>query len=167
MIPSQIKRSRRRPGERIKHDRTLGRSNYNLDEDRLIRTNAKFVGLSLGKASLLYSRTKYDRSPAIRSYISKEEHPTIINEELSVSEIELMYKIKDFEDSYDIPLKVINPRVYEKVIRVLVETTKERLVKVRRARHTPGVLNYVRYLDSLPRNRTMSFTDELYAGLPY
>jgi hypothetical protein len=162
-----LKRPRRRPGERAYTSRVLGRGGYNLDEDKLIRTNAKFNGFSLGKSSLLYSRTTYNRSPAIRSYISKEEHPTIINDELSVSEIELMYKIKDYEDGYDIPLKVINPRVYEKVIRVLVESTKERLVKVRRARHTPGVLNYVRYLDSLPRNRTMSLTDELYAGLPY
>jgi hypothetical protein len=162
-----LKRPRRRPGERAYTSRVLGRGGYNLDEDKLIRTNAKFNGFSLGKSSLIYSRTAYDRSPAIRSYISKEEHPTIINEELSVAEIELLFRIKDYEDGYDIPLKVINPRVYDKVIRVLVEATKERLIKVRRARHTPGVLNYVRYLDVLPRNRTMALTDELYAGLPY
>lgn len=162
-----VKRPRRRPGERAYTSKVLGRGGYNLDEDKLIRTNAKFNGFSLGKSSLLYSRTVYDRSPAIRSYISKHEHPTIINDELSLSEVELIFKIKDYEDGYDIPLKVFNPRVYEKVIRVLVEATKERLIKVRRARHTPGVLNYVRYLETLPRNRPMVLSEELYTGIPY
>jgi hypothetical protein len=157
---------RRRPGERASASNTQGRSAYNLAEDKRIRANAKFAGVSLGGAIANSKMTTFDRSPKVISYLAKDEHPVTLDDQLTQYEIELIFKLKDYEEGYDIPLKVANPSLYRKVRELVAGLTKDRLSRARRAKPSMEFMLYAKHLAQQPRYRELS-VDEPGLTFPY
>jgi hypothetical protein len=158
---------RRRPGQRAVASKAVGRSVYDVELDKQIRARAKFEQLSLGQAASRYGGRCRVCVPVVRSYIAKEEHPTILNEELSNEELEIILSLKDYELNRSTPLKLANPVLFMKVEQMVRTIAEERLAKARRARHTPHVLAYAKYLENLPRYQTFVLSGELAESIPY
>jgi hypothetical protein len=103
----------------------------------------------------------------VMTYIAKDEHPTFVNDELSNEELEIIFSLKDYSEGRSTSLKLANPALHRKIEQMLVSIAEERLAKARRARHTPHVLDYARYLENLPRYRPLMFASELAENVPY
>lgn len=158
---------RKRPGQRATASKAADSSVYDVELDRRIRARAKFEGISLGQAGSKYgSNCKLD-VPVVRTYIAKDEHPTLINDEISNEELAIIFNLKDYSEHRPTSLKLANPLLHRKIEQMLVSIAEERLAKARRARHTPHVLAYSRYLENLPRYKSLPLTDELAESLPY
>lgn len=158
---------RRRPGQRAAASKAAYSRGYDFDLDRLIRARAKFEGLSLGQASIKYGNNCKLAVPVIRSYIAKDEHPTLVNDELTNEELEIIFSLKGYSEGRSTSLKLANPSLHRKIEQMLVSMAVERLAKARRARHTPYVLEHARYLASLPRYKPLMVDGELPTCLPY
>ena len=159
--------SRKRPGQRATASKAAGSSAYDIELDRQIRARAKFEAISLGQAGSKYGSNCKSGVPVVRTYIAKDEHPTIINDELSNEELKIIFNLKDYSEGRSTLLKLANPLLHRKIEQMLVSIAEERLAKARRARHTPHVLDYARYLENLPRYKPLMFTGELAESIPY
>ena len=158
---------RRRPGQRAIASKAANSSVYDVELDRQIRARAKFEGISLGQAASKYGSNCKLCVPVVRTYIAKDEHSTIINDELSNEELKIIFNIEDYSEGRSTSLKLANPLLHRKIEQMLVSIAEERLAKARRARHTPHVLAYSKFLESLPRYKSLPFTGELAESIPY
>jgi len=158
---------RRRPGQRAIASKAANSSVYDVELDRQIRARAKFEGISLGQAASKYGSNCKLGIPVVKTYIAKDEHSTIVNDELSDEELTIIFNIEDCSEGRSTSLKLANPLLHRKIEQMLVSIAEERLVKARRARHTSHVLGYARYLESLPKYKPLIFTGELAECIPY
>lgn len=159
--------SRKRPGQRAIASKAADSSGYDVELDRQIRARAKFEALSLGQAAIRYGGGCKLRVPVVRSYIAKDEHPTLVNEELTNEELEIIFRLKDYSEGRSTSLKIANPTLHQKIEEMLLSIAEERLAKARRARHTPNMLACARYLESLPRYTPLMLSGELAESIPY
>jgi hypothetical protein len=158
---------RRRPGQRAIASKAADTNAYDIALDKLIRARAKFEGLSLGQAASKYGGNCRLRVPVVRSYIAKDEHPTLVNDELTNEELEIIFNLKDYSEGRSTSLKLANPVLHSKVEQLLLTVAEDRLAKARRARHTPGVLAYARHLAAVPRYMPLVVDGDLPAYVPY
>jgi hypothetical protein len=147
-----VARGRKRPGQRAIASKAAGSSVYDVELDRQIRARAKFEAISLGQAASKYGGNCKLRIPVIKTYIAKDVHPTIINDELSNEELKIIFNIKDYSEGRSTSLKLANPLLHGKIEQMLVSIAEERLAKARRARHTPHVLAFWRAFPDINRS---------------
>jgi hypothetical protein len=162
-----VARGRKRPGQRATSSRAADSRVYDVELNRQIRARAKFEAISLGQAARKYGSSCKLCVPVVRTYIAKDVHPTIINDELSNEELKIIFNLKDYSEGRSTSLKLASPLLHRKIEQMLVSIAEERLAKARRARHTPHVLAYSKFLESLPRYKPLILTGELAESIPY
>lgn len=158
---------RRRPGQRASASKALGRSVYDVNADKTVRAKATFRRISLGQACDMSCTQSYEITSHGRSFIAKDEHPTLTSGDLSDTEIELIFKLRDSDSYCPDLIREKNPGLHSKIRQIARNMVKEKLLTARRARHTPNFLMYVKYLERLPRYNRLALNEDTAAFIPY